>query len=91
VALLDARDKVLRQHAVRIRFLSTEAGTARLRIRQDGKILVERSIAAVRGVNVMTWHTRRATSLGLHRVSVRVVSADGDTDRDHGLIRVVRR
>jgi hypothetical protein len=90
VALLDGRDKVRRQHAAKVRFLSTEAGTARLRIWQDGDVVVERDIPAVRGVNVLTWQTRRGTSLGSYRVSVKVTSAGGDTGRDRGSIEVLR-
>ncbi|MDX6375374.1 MAG: hypothetical protein QOD98_4362, partial [Nocardioidaceae bacterium] len=90
VALLDGRNTVLRHHVAKIRFLSTEAGTVRLRIWQDGDVRVDRNVPAVRGVNVLTWQTRQGTSLGPHRVSVKVTTAGGDTDSDRGSILVRR-
>ena len=70
MALLDGRHKVRRRHAAKIGFLSTEAGTARLRIWQAAATSSSSGTSrAVRGVNVLTWQTRRGTPPGAYRVS----------------------
>ena len=89
VAIMRAPRRVHRGRAVRLRVLTTEAGTAALTIRRGDRARVRRT-ALDAGGQTLVWRTRRVHA-GRYRLRIRVQTADGRLATDAVTVRVLRK
>jgi hypothetical protein len=89
LAILESPARVRRGRAVRLRMLSTDAGTARLTVRRGDRVLTRVMRSVPGGRFTMTWRPRFPAT-GRLRLTVTLTTADGRVATDTQTVRVVK-